>query len=359
MGQQSIGAAVTTTPVRAPTNQIRISGSDTISLIPDISTAGPASGDEVLNVRILPSISPRLAQHAVCYNEVKYHSLVAKINGQASSLTVGSAILAFCSDPADVVPKGTDAITWARSQRCNRSAKYWETMRVVIPANQMIGPNDGYFKNNVGRSEAPRTYSPGFLSLVVISPANQPTPLELQLEWDVTLRNPTLNNAVDEGAGVVTSDVSFGVQGSSIADTPYIAALRAFPVGEAARDLVASDFSPPLQSGARYELPGGQLTITGNTGSTGAPTATIATHLGLSGSTVVLFRYLISSQSYEAIDNNVISAQPLPDAAPTFRAPEDFVADPDTLPASPVGFRLVQPRPSSSARLPMRGSPAG
>nr|UNI73983.1 MAG: coat protein [brine shrimp tombus-like virus 1] len=330
-GQQSIGAAVTTTPVRSPTNAIRISGSDTISLIDNIQTVGAVSGQEVLNVRVTPSISPRLAQHAVCYNEVKYHSLTAKINGQASSLTVGSIILAFCSDPSDVVQG--DTIAWARSQKCNASGKYWETIRVHVPQSQMHGPNDGFFKNNVGRSEAPRTYSPGFFSLIVISPANQATPLELQLEWDVTLRNPTFNPLVDEAPAISTALLSFGVDGSETADVAYDPALKVFSPGIAVRDLIRTDFSPPLERGVYYFLPGGLLTLIANTGETGAPEAAVATHIGMAetGDTILLYRFLITAGTYEAITSSVISYKPSPNAAPTFRKDTEWAADPYSL----------------------------
>lgn len=355
IGQQAIGAALTTTPTRSPTNSIRISGSDTIALIDNIQTVGAASGDEVANIRVVPSISPRLAQHAVCYNEIKYHSLTAKINGQASSLTVGSVILAFCSDPSDSVLG--EPVSWARSQKCNASGKYWETIRVNVPHSQMHGPNDGFFKNNVGRSEAPRTYSPGFFSLIVISPANQATPLEIQLEWDVTLRNPTFNPLVDEGPAVATALQSFGVQGNATADTAYDAALKAFAT-DGVRDLTGNDFSPPLTPDTRYFMPGGQLTITGNTGASGAPVAAIATHIGLEPNAtkptgkVYLYRYQVSSGNYEAITSAVISAQPLPSAAPTFRKTGQWVADPESqdLPDA-LGFRqlTIQPCPSRQA----------
>nr|UNI73989.1 MAG: coat protein [brine shrimp tombus-like virus 1] len=330
-GQQSIGAAVTTTPVRSPTNAIRITGSDTISLIDNIQTVGSRSGQEVLNIRVSPSISPRLAQHAVCYNEIKYHSLTARINGQASSLTVGSVILAFCSDPSDVVVG--DAISWARSQKCNASGKYWETIRVHVPHTQMHGPNDGFFKNNVGRSEAPRTYSPGFFSLIVISPANQETPLELQLEWDVTLRNPTFNPLVDEAPAISTALESFGISGSSTADVAFDPLLKIFGPGVATRDLLVTDFSPPLINDGYYTIPGGQVTIIANTGDVGAPEAVIATHIGpaAAGNGVLLYRYLITSGTYEPITATEISAKPGPSAAPTFRKLSEWPVDPDSI----------------------------
>jgi len=193
----------------------------------------------------------------------------------------------------------------------------------------MVGPNDGFFKNNVGRSDAPRTYSPGFFSLIVISPANQVTPLEVQLEWDVTLRNPTLNPLVDEGPLVTTSLTNFGVQGSDTPDTPYVSSLKSFIDGVES-DLKPDDFSPALRPNVYYFLSGGQLTITGNTGGSGAPQAVIATHIGLAadGANVYLHRYVVSNETFEVIGLLNIQSQPLASAAPTFRQNAEFRADP-------------------------------
>jgi len=293
-----------------------------------------------------------LAQHAACYNEVKYHSLKAQINGQASSLTVGSVILAFCSDPADNVPDGTDAIVWARSQRCNRSAKYWETIAVSVPQNQMVGPNDGFFKNNVGKSDTPRTYSPGFFSLIVISPANQPTPLEIQLEWDVTLRNPTLNTGVEEGASVSTALEDFGLLFSDNADVPYANNLEAY-TSIGSRGLTKNDFSPALRFDVFYLLPGGQLTITGNTGASGAPESVIATHISIHetlGGAVQFYRFDAPNGTFDIITDAHITARPSAYSAPSFRRGSDWVIDPASpgLATASLGFQHLQLRQSTS-----------
>lgn len=348
VGQQSIGAAVTTVPVRPPTNSIRIRGSDTVTLIKDVATIGTEAGDVLIDLRLVPSISNRLAIHSTCYNEIFYHSLKARINGQASSLTVGSIIMAFCSDPADEVPSGVEAIAWARSQQCNVSGKYWETIELTIPHSQLIGPNGGSFKNNAGTSTAPRTYSPGFLAVIVVSPANQATPLELQLEWDVTLRNPTLNTLVEEGARVVAALSDFGLQGSATADQTFDPNLKVFPEG----DLSATDFSPSLEAGKYYVIPGGQVTVTANTGASGAPASVVATHIGLVGDKVGLYRYLISSQEFKAITATELPYKPLLLSAPTWREGSEWKTDPDS-PAfgTPTqGFRLLSLQSSPSRR---------
>lgn len=350
VGQQSIGAAVTTVPVRQPTNSIRIHGSDTITLIEDVMAIAKAAGDVLIDLRVVPSISKRLATHAACYNEIMYHKLRIRINGQASSLTVGSLILVLCSDPADEIPSGIDAIAWARSQQCNKSGKYWETIELDVPHSQLVGPNNGFFKNNVGTSTAPRTYSPGFLAVITVSPANQATPLELQLEWDVTLRNPTLNNLVDQGPSVSTALTDFGILGSDTADTPYNSTLKVFQPTE--RDLTAEDFSPSLEAKKYYLLPGGEATIAANTGATGAPQSVIATHIGLADDKVSLFRYLISDETYKQITSTELTARPLVLAAPTFRKGTDWKVDPDSPGFGDVtsGFRLLSLRSSALRR---------
>lgn len=203
---------------------------------------------------ISPSISPRLAAHAVCYNEIRYHRLRFRINGQASSLTQGSAVLAFCSDPEDTVPAGAAAVPWARSQMCSRSGKYWETITLDVPQSQMHGPNNGFFKNS--SSNSLRTYSPGFLALIAISAPNNSTPLEVELMWDVTMRAPTFNPIVeaDEGAPV-TAKRAFTILGANNPDGTWDPHAQWWDSASSTwTHVLATDFSPPLEPHVYYAV---------------------------------------------------------------------------------------------------------
>lgn len=228
----------------------------------------------------MPSISPRLAAHAVCYNDVKYHSLIARVNGQASSLTQGSVILAFCSDPSDVVPGGRDAISWARSQMCNQSGKYWETLNVRVPASQLIGPNNGSFKNNIGQIDNPRSYSPGFFALIAISPPNDECPLEIELEWEVTMSQPTYNPLVDEGVTQITALDFCGLMTGTGQDAPFIDYVAIWDVGTSTYlPAPLTQFSPLPQLDLFYRLPGGPRPITANSSTLGQNHSSTITHI--------------------------------------------------------------------------------
>jgi hypothetical protein len=256
-------------------------------------------------------------------------------------------ILAFCADPADDVPE--DAVAWARSQRCSGSGKYWETIDVRVPHSQLLGPFGGAFKNNAGTSTSERTYSPGFFALVAVSPPSQTTPIELVLRWDVTLSCPTFNREVIEGPSEVEALVNFGMDGNNTADTPVDWNLKVF--ASTTRDLAAGDFLPQLQADTFYALPGGELTVLGNTGASGAPESTIVTHIGLEADKVVFYRYQISTSSF--VKAAGLTAQPSDSGAPTFREGQRFRVDPDS-PSRKTSPAAAFQAPSRSSRSTQR-----
>lgn len=359
-GQQQIGAAVTSMNSARASNSIRVTGNDSITLIPNILDVAKESGDVISNIRVIPSASKRLGLLAACYQEIKYNSLRARINGAASSLTVGSGLLSFCADPADEIPSGGEAVRWGRSQACQVAGKYWETLNLDIPHAHMRGPNDGYFKNNAGTDSAPRTYSPGFISYLAISVPSSDTPLEIELVWDVTLRNPTLNQEVTEGPQISEAIVAFGVVSSNSEAEPYNPRLGAFIDG-IVRDLLPTDFSPPLQRNTYYQLPGGQLTMTGNSSS---PASVVVTHLacgngGTDQSYITLYRYLVSSEIFTEFTLLNFPTQPSPLGAPTFRAQSEWEVDLDSpsLDSGLVGFQAASHLRSRSRRSHSNRSP--
>jgi len=284
-----------------------------------------------------------------------YHSLNVRINGQASTLTTGSAILAFCADPADEIPAGEDAVRWGRSQACQAAGKYWETLKLNIPHNQMHGPNDGFFKNNEGIGSVPRTYSPGFIAYLAISAPSSPTPVEIELTWDVTLRNPTLNfdvaNSVDTSA-----QFDFYIKGNNTADTPYDPALQTVGTSDPAaqRPLEAGDFTPRLQPGIHYRLPNGQFTMVGNTGASGASTTAVCSHITLAGSgnsDVYLSYYDAAARNFQPIELVRFTAQPYLDSVPVFRANSRYEVDPVSQPGNGNQLGFQQSLQSLQSRL--------
>jgi len=297
-------------------------------------------------VLITPDVAPRLAGHAALYQNIRYNRLEAYINGQASSLTTGSMILAFCSDPVDTIP--LDAVSWGRSQRCNGSGKYWETISVDIPHNQLIGPFGGAFKNNAGESTNERTYSPGFLALIAVSAPSQTTPVEVMLRWDVTLSEPTLNEEVSEGPSSTEALVNFGMLGSNTPDTEIDWNLQVFAPGVEHRNLLGTDFSPALEADTYYLLPGGQLVIAGNTGASGAPEFTEATHIGLKEGSVVFYRYQISTDTF--IEPGGLTARPTSSGAPTFRKGVSWRVDPSSPSREQPGLGGFRARASRLSR---------
>jgi hypothetical protein len=147
---------------------------------------------------------------------------------------------------------------------CNRSAKYWETVTLDVPASQMVGPNNGFFKNS-GAPGSQRTYSPGFLTLIIISPPNNDTPIELELMWDVSLRAPTFQPTVVEEPTAV-NELPLTMVSSYDSDLPFENSVVTWDKqSNAYRYLKTTDFTPTLRRGAFYNVPGNPLVVANST----------------------------------------------------------------------------------------------
>jgi hypothetical protein len=195
----------------------------------------------------------------------------------------------------------------------------------------MKGPSDGYFKTNGGKNATVtgRTYSPGFVTYVVVFPPSAPVPVKITIEWEVSLRGPTVPSEDVLAPAVVTALKDVGLDASEAVDIPLVPGL--FVYRPTKRSAIATDFSPALAPDIYYEWPGGSTTVTANTGASGGPEAQIVTHFGLHISGEIrLYHYNITDATWSEL---AISAMPQVGAAPVIRA--DAECQPD--PASP-GF---------------------
>jgi hypothetical protein len=330
---QMIGTAVTSPRQSRPTDGISIRGKNTVYMNANVTSAVYPAGSLIAQIQIDPSIASNLALQAKCYQEIKYSKLRVLIPGQAGSTTQGSAIISFCADPDDVIPVGTDgnqipkSVTWSTGQAYSCEGKYWETLDYVIPHSAMKGPCDGYFKTNGGKNSTVtgRTYSPGFLSYVVVFPPSAPVPVKITVEWEVHLRGPTVPSEDVLAPAVVTALRDVGLDASGVADTPLVQSLFVFR--PAKRVALATDFSPALAPDIYYEWPGGSTTVTANTGATGGPEAQIVTHFGLNAAETEIrcFHYNITNGTWSPLG---ITAMPQVGAAPVIRADAECQPDP-------------------------------
>jgi hypothetical protein len=323
-----------------PTDRIHISGHDIVNIIPDINGLNADVGTQIYRIPIVPNardlptadepegpyLFPRLRSQASGYQDIKYHSLELVADGSASLTTSGSMIHSFCADAGDDVPGGREGISWAASQQCSATGKYSQCVRVKVPASQLTGPFNGSFKTSISNSDAPRTYSPGFFAGVIVNAPDAKAPISITVNWDVTVSKATTHSLADaREVRYVKVLGGIGIQGSTTADTPYDADLKFYgEPGDTGRDAVASDFQPVMLDGLKYLIPGGEITVAGNTGAAGAPQTFVASHIGLKSGKVILYRKLISTGAYVESD---LQAQPSPNAAPGWQAGTSFPLD--------------------------------
>jgi hypothetical protein len=163
---------------------------------------------------------------------------------------------------------------------CNQSGKYWETLNVRVPGSQLVGPNNGAFKNNIGKIDNPRSYSPGFFALIAISPPNNECPLEIELEWDVTMSQPTYNPLVDEGVTQITALDWCGLMTGTAQDAPFIDYIAIWHADtQTYTPAPLTQFSPLPQLDLFYRLPGGPRPITANSSVLGQNHSSTITHI--------------------------------------------------------------------------------
>jgi len=317
------------------TDAITIKGHDIVKVIGDINAMNVATGSAFYRIPIVPTardiptaeepqgayIFPRLQALSKNFQDIKYHSLDLIANGSATLLTTGDAGHAFCADPSDDIPGGLEGVSWVSSQACSATAKYSQDVRFRVPAREMVGMFNGSYKTSISNSLSPRTYSPGFFAGVAITQPDAKAPMSIKVDWHVTLSKATTHTLADEiEVRSVKSLYGLGIKGNATADTPYEPNMQSF-VNGVEREAVAADFNPVLLDGIKYQLDGGEVTVAGNTGASGAPEAFIATHLGVKVGRVRLFRFLVSNETFEEV---TLTAQPLPGAAPTWQAGSTF-----------------------------------
>lgn len=333
IGMQMIGTAVTSPRQQKPTEGIKIQGKTTVYMNANVTSAAYPAGSLVAQMQIDPSMAANLALQAKCYQEIKYNYLNILVPGQAGSTTQGSGVVSFCADADDTLPSGIDSnqipksVTWSNGQAHSMQGKFWETLDFTVPHSSMKGPSNGYFKTNGGKNAATtgRTYSPGFLSYVIVFPPSAPVPVEIIVEWEVLLRGPTMPSEDVLAPAVVTALRDVGIDANATADVPLVQSL--FVYRPTKRVALATDFSPALAPDVYYFIPGGPRTVTANTGATGGPEAQIMTHFGLhtTGTEIRFYHYNITSGTWSPLG---ITVMPQIGAAPVIRADSECQPDP-------------------------------
>lgn len=311
-----------------------------------ISTSDPP-GTTVMEVVITPSVVERLASMAAAHQEIKYNYIEFELTGGGSAITRGLGTMAFCADPVDIIPPISESTAWANTQETNVTGKYNETITMRVPAKSLTGPFGGFFKTNVGPNGDLRQVSPGFLAYIVgISPSDD-IGLQVKMNWGVTLRTPTLLKSVED-IQLVRSEADFQLPCSDSSESPFVGTLQRLTPGTTTFEaLAADDFSPPLEVDTYYSIPGGQVALIPNTETEIQLGTAMASHIGLVGQEVRLFRYDILTAGFAAV---TASTKPSCDTTPTFRSEREWLVDASSPSRVTLGFQRLSLRPSGSPR---------
>jgi hypothetical protein len=176
---------------------VRMSGYDRLTHIEDASafTFGSVVFDQVLNTSVLP----RLQTASRAFQRVHYHSITVCVDTMAPTSVSGGYVAAMVRDASEVLPDDPQAFITAQDNSI--AAKWWQegmTRETRFPDLFYTSPGDD-----------PRLYTPARFILVCNGKANQTTPITINVKWDVTLSEPSLELAgVEE---TLTSAIPIGM----------------------------------------------------------------------------------------------------------------------------------------------------
>lgn len=183
--------------VTRSTNQYRVSGSDRLMHIPDVSKY--ADGDTVLTVPWEPSLHERLGILAKAFQRYTIHSLRFEVRPMLSSATSGGYVVGFIPDPEDV-NLGSRAAARLTATVGSVTAKWWELATVVHR-----GRGELLYTATVAGQE--RQSSPGVFAMVVDGKSTQVGSLTIAVHYDVQLSAPGVEAQKDAGVTIVKADL--------------------------------------------------------------------------------------------------------------------------------------------------------
>lgn len=181
IGSAPVSTAMMITGSQSDSAQLR--GVDRIAQIDDVSKF--TSGQEVVNVLIVPALFARLKTVALAFQKVTYLNLRFRVEPQISTATSGGYVAAFVRDPADEVPKN-NTLAYLTSQQGSKTTKWWAESVVTTSLTKRV-----YYTSD---GVEIREYSPGRFVLAVDGKATQTGNLTVFCEWSVTLSSASLEN---------------------------------------------------------------------------------------------------------------------------------------------------------------------
>ena len=209
------------------------------------------------------------------------------------------------------------------AQQYHVVGKWHDNLVLPVPASALGGPYGRFFKTDEQTTSDIRTTSPG--RIVLVSMINPPTgenvPMQIDLDWDVTLRG-----AAAPPTGRITPELIFSVpvtlRSNATADTAYDPLLQRADTSSYAAVKTQQSTLGDGDKKNLYYLPS-PVTIIGNTGASGAPQAIVAHYICYKDLNAFSLYAQNLTDIYE-ITVDIFTAQPARGAAPVWPAGTRF-----------------------------------
>lgn len=187
----------------------------------------------ILQAVITPELFPRLSQLAKSFQRIRYHRLRFEIVASWPTTSAGSYVSGFVKDATDPVRGSSAASTLLASG--GTATKVWQSTEVIVGRLP-----DLYYTSSDPNSE--RWSSPGSFVIALISPPTVEGGVEVFVHWDITLTEPTYEEArgsSDDGFAAARCDMF------TSKNNPYLSKRS----GDTWTPVTLGDFSPPLKDG--------------------------------------------------------------------------------------------------------------
>lgn len=186
-------------------SKLRQSGVDRLAHVESVERF--ESGDEVVSIRVEPSVFPRLSKLASIFQRIKYLRLRFEVRSQTPTTTAGGYVTAFIRDPSDTGEKG-DMLNHLTAQAGSQTLNWWQSANVSVP----VTPGLFYTSPEGGGEYGLRNFSPGRFMIVCDGKSTGAGSMTITCHWTVELSEASLESEEDETPAkevVITTDYCF------------------------------------------------------------------------------------------------------------------------------------------------------
>lgn len=158
-------------------------------------------GTTVLQGMVTAHSSSRLANLSSAFQRIRWNNIKFTIEGAYPTTAGGGYVACFVRDPNDVPHKGDlPPVRWAMGQDHSADAKWYDSVVLNVGRSP-----DLHYTTDIGEA---RTFSPGTLYVISKGGPAQVGSITVNMHWDVTLSEPTIETVVDEGVVTISEDLT-------------------------------------------------------------------------------------------------------------------------------------------------------